>query len=181
MTYISGPDLAGYTRNGIVADSDEIDAAVITACQAVDVHCGRTFTVPTVATTRTFLATGGEWVEIDDIASTAGVLVDGAATAGLRVGAEIPGPWAAGRVWPYRWVKAPSTAGAEFTVTALFGWPATPPEVPLAAKLLAKDILASRDVSFGAQTFGPEAFARRITGNSQVVAMLRDLCTGGGP
>ncbi len=180
MAYITTAQLRAFVRDMIVENDDEIAAAVLTACRAVNTHCGRAFDVPTEVTSRSWISDGSGLQELDDIATPAdvAVTVDGSAVSGWSL-ESVPGivdQYAYGLVRPLRWVRSlPADRGATITVAARWGWPAVPTEVVQAAKLLGKDVLQGRDVSFGTQTFGPEAFARKITSNTIVVALLADL------
>jgi hypothetical protein len=59
------------------------------------------------------------------------------------------------------------------SITARWGWPATPPEVPLANKLIARDLLMARDTAFGIVQVGD--FSRLIAANNVVETLLFDL------
>lgn len=180
MPYVNASDLGSYLRNEVKADDIEVEAALITACSNIDSICGRSFTVPTTATARQFVAWSGEHTELDDIADLAGVAitVDGSTVTGWTLEAfpGTPGPVVRGRTWPWRWVRdLPVASGALLTVTAKWGWPAVPAEVEMATKLIAKDLLDSRDTRFGVATFGGDMYARKLAVNPLAVSMLSDL------
>ena len=180
MPYVSASDLGSYLRNEVKADDIEAEAALVAACSTVDSICGRSFAVPATATDRQFVAWSGEHTELDDIADLAGVTiaVDGAPLTGwtLQAFPGTPGPVVRGRTWPWRWVcDLPVASGALLTVTAKWGWPAVPAEVATATKLIAKDLLDSRDTRFGVATFGGDMYARKLALNPLAVSMLSDL------
>lgn len=76
MTIVNGYCLAAEVqeRAGLAATIN-VDAAVNAASRGIDTFCGRTFTVPTAATVRVFRASSCELLDIDDLASTTGLIV----------------------------------------------------------------------------------------------------------
>lgn len=187
MAYVEQSDMSGYLRSTIVDDEADIEAATLAAENTVNSYCQRTFTVPTAATTRTFVATDWYVLTVPDIANTTGLIVvsDGstisAANYQLEVSPEVTGPIGVdGRTWPYTRIRlltgswpVESDREAEVSITARWGWPAVPPEVTLATKLLARDFLLARDTSFGVVQVGD--FNRRIAANGVVETLLGPL------
>jgi hypothetical protein len=187
MAYVELTELTDYLRNTIVADEVEIQAALSAAENGVNSYCQRIFTVPTVATTRTFLPTNNHSVTVPDIASTTDLVVvdDGSTVAAadyqLEIAPGLTGPIGVdGRTWPYtrirrlsgRW-HVPSDGEALISITARWGWPAVPAEVEMATKLLARDYLLARDTSFGIVQVGD--FSRRVAANGVVTDLLGPL------
>ena len=187
MAYVEQTDLTDYLRSTIVADEADIEAANLAAENTVNSYCQRTFTVPTAATTRTFVATDEYVLTVPDIANTTGLIVvsDGstvtAANYQLEVSPEVTGPIGVdGRTWPYTRIRlltgswpVDSDREADVSITARWGWAAVPPEVTLATKLLARDFLIARDTSFGIVQVGD--FSRRIAANGVVETLLSPL------
>lgn len=187
MAYVELDELAAYLRSTIAVDDVEITASRAAAESTINSHCQRVFTVPTEATTRTFVPVDGYVVTVPDIANTTGlVIVDNgstltAASYQLEVSPGVTGPIGVdGRTWPYTQIRRMSSTWwrdsdgeATLLITARWGWPAVPPEVTLATKLLARDFLIARDTSFGIVQVGD--FSRRIAANGVVETLLAPL------
>ena len=184
MPYVPQQDMTSYVRSSIVADESEIEAAQLAADSMVNAHCQRTFVVPTVATARTFIASDSYTMSVPDIANTTGlVIVDNGTTitvAGyqLEIFPGYPGPIdVTGRTRPYTIIRrmsgswsADSNNDDVLSITARWGWPAIPPEVALASKLMTRDLLLARDTAFGIVQVGD--FSRRVAANGVVEALL---------
>jgi hypothetical protein len=187
MAYVEIDQLAEYLRSTIVADDPELEAASLAAESTINGYCQRVFTVPTAATTRTFVPDDWHVLTVPDIANTTGLVVtsDGSAVAAseyqLEISPGITGPIGVdGRTWPYTRIRllsgswpVDSDGEADVSITARWGWPAVPPEVTLATKLLARDFLIARDTSFGIVQVGD--FSRRIAANGVVETLLAPL------
>jgi hypothetical protein len=185
MAYVEAQELTDYLRSTVVADETEHDAARLAAESTIDSYCQRTFTVPTTATTRTFVATDVCVVVVPDIANTTNLVVvdDGttlsASTYQLEISPGVTGPIGVqGRTWPYTQIRRLSGSWnvddeATLSITARWGWAAVPPEVTLATKLLARDFLLARDTAFGIVQVGD--FNRRIAANGVVETLLSPL------
>lgn len=187
MAYVSDTELSDYLRNTIVADEVEIAAALAAAENSVNSYCQRTFVVPTAATARTFVGYRNYELDVPDIASTADLVIVNAgdtlvaADYQLEISPGVPGPVGVdGRTWPYTRIQR--TSGywdvnddheATISITARWGWPAIPDEVPMATKLLARDYLLARDTGFGIVQVGD--FSRRVAANGVVVDLLSPL------
>lgn len=185
MAYVTAVDLGVYLRDQVTANEDEIDAVATVASQAVDAHCQRTFTVPSAASERLFVPGGSTLLKVPDIANTTdlAITVDGSALSSSDYQLEVsPGEvnttTLTGRVRPYQYIRRlsgawPCTAEAVVSITARWGWPTVPAEVPQAVKLLAKDHFQMRDTRFGFVQLGD--FSRRIAENGMVLSLLADL------
>lgn len=187
MAYVEQPEMTDYIRSTIVADEAEIAAAVAAAESTIDAYCQRTFTVPTGASARTFVATDLCVMIVPDIAVATGlVIVDNgttltAAQYQLEIAPNVTGPIdVSGRTWPYSRIRRLSGSWsvsadreATLTITARWGWAAIPAEVTLATKLLARDFLLARDTAFGIVQVGD--FSRRIAANGVVETLLAPL------
>jgi hypothetical protein len=187
MAYVETQDLTDYLRSTIVADDVEIESALLAAESTIHSYCQRIFTVPTAATVRTFVPSDWQVLVVPDIANTTGLIVsnDGstvpAASYQLEIAPSVTGPIGVdGRTWPYSQIRlltgswpVESDGEAEVSITARWGWPAIPPEVTLATKLLARDFLLARDTAFGIVQVGD--FSRRIAANGVVETLLSPL------
>jgi hypothetical protein len=187
MAYVEASDLTAYLRSTIVADEAEFDAARLSGEQAINSYCQRVFDVPTVATTRTFVPDDYCVLRVPDIANTTGlVIVDNGATLSasdyqLEVSPGMTNTTTmSGRSVPYTVIRRMSgtwymdpNGNDTLSITAQWGWAATPPEVPLANKLIARDFLLARDTSFGIVQVGD--FSRLIAANNVVESLLFDL------
>jgi hypothetical protein len=186
MAYVELDDLeAVFLRSTITADTPEIEAALFAAEAMVDHYCGRTFIVPTAASTRRFTPVSQGLVKVDDIAGTTDlVIVDNGATLAssmyqletspgrsTQVGADgVIRPWCYIRRISSAWF-VPHTGESTLVITARYGWPAVPAAVVQATKLLTKDLVEARDTRFGVAQLGE--FSRRITENAMVSQLLQ--------
>jgi hypothetical protein len=187
MAYVAPEEMSDYLRSTIVADEVDIAAAVLAAESTVNDHCQRTFTVPTVASTRTFVATDYYEMVVPDIANATDlVIVDNgttltAADYQLEVSPGVTSTVGmSGRTWPYTQIRRmngswniDSKGNDTLSITARWGWAATPAEVELATKLLARDYLLARDTGAGIQLVGD--FPRVIDFNRVVETLLFPL------
>lgn len=183
--------MANYTsleemkdRLGAVASG--LDLVLVLAIDAAEAAvedpgfgCGRRFTADTVATARVFESCGN-YVYVDDISSTSGLIV--ADTAGTTYTAyqlePLNGIGPNGRPWPYTKIRLatqyfayPTYAGqATVIVTAKWGWPAVPNPVRDAVRILASDLFGMRNNQFGLAF--TDMAAVRIRENATVVKLL---------
>ena len=186
--YITPAEAEAYYRSTVTADIVEIEAAVEVASNAIDLHCVRSFVVPTAATTRLFVADDSHLVKVDDIANTTGLVIIDDVTTKLAADYQLetsPGrtarPDPTGLTRPYAFLRhinggywyVNNDGEATLSITARFGWPAIPDAVKLATKMLSKDLLNMRDTRFGLVQVGD--FSRRIAENGMVAAMLDPL------
>ena len=190
MAYVEVSEASDFLRNTIVADEVEIQAALSAAENAVNSYCQRIFTVPTEATTRTFVGYRNYELDVPDIANTTGLIIVNngatltAADYQLEISPGVTGPIGVdGRTWPY--VRIQRISGywdvnedhkATISITARWGWPAIPSEVEMATKLLARDYLLARDIGFGIVQVGD--FSRRVAANGVVTDLLGPLRRG---
>jgi hypothetical protein len=188
MAYVEAQELTDYLRSTVTADEVDIAAANLAAESAVNDHCQRFFTVPTAATTRTFVPTDHYTMTVPDIANATDLVIvdNGVTLSASEYQLEVsPGITSIvgldGRTRPYTLIRRmtgmwhiDSNGNDTLSITARWGWPAVPPEVPQATKLLARDLLMARDTAFGIMQTG-DGFSRLITGNSVVELLLWPL------
>ena len=188
MAYVEQSEMTDYLRSTIIADEADIQAALLAAQSTVDAYCGRTFTVPTTATARTFVVDDPYVVTVPDIANSTNLaIVDAGTTISasyfqLEISPNITGPISvSGRTWPYTRIRRlsgtwgiSSVGDDTLSITARWGWAAVPPEVALSTKLLCRDYLLARDTGFGLTQTG-DGYLRRIAGNSVVESLLAPL------
>lgn len=165
-------------------DDAELIDCLSTASAAVDAHCGRMFDVPAAASARTFRASLSEpgVVVVDDIADTTGLVISDAGSAvalGNVTVQPVNGVGVDGRAgWPIvalslrsgYWSTGASRYEFPITVTARWGWLATPSPVTRAALLLGKDQWHTRDARFGAASVGDLVY--RVRANGTVTELL---------
>lgn len=160
--YLNVAVLKSYVQSSLQLADDLYEDAIASAEQTLDNACGRRFEkvgAAAVASARTFYPTGSRWLRIDDCTEITVVLAGGAT---LTVNTEYsveplngvsesgePVPYNAlyrsGGWWPYSSYGATSLV----TVTAKWGWPAIPPQIVEACKIIAKDTFSQRDIKFG--------------------------------
>lgn len=150
--YATSADFANYT--GVTLDAVVVGPAITTASRQVDGWAGRQFGKVDVAEARTYTARPdyrrGQWVvDIDDVATMAGLLIDITDIPGVvSVTFEPINAVAEGMVWTRFYVDTdsavkPTGLPNEVVVTALWGWPSVPAAVK-AATLLQANRIASR-------------------------------------
>lgn len=162
-----------WLRSKVTADETEILAAQMAADSGIDDYCQRSFDVAAGTAVKTFTGTGGTVLDVNDFVSITQV-VDAGGT--LTASDYAIGGWTdmTGRAWPYSQIRRiDGTAWTDVSITATWGWTATPPEVPIASRLLTRDLLLARDVSFGIVQIGE--FSRRIAENGVVELLLNPL------
>ncbi len=142
------------TRDGLLT------AALAGASRAIDRRCGRTFYADTTATARTFRLKGrvyqdgwDVWVNVDDIATETGVIVElgisGSATYTATTSYELGPENALAYGEPFWRIVFPNGLlyGREsrLRVTARWGFPAVPDQVSQAALLYAARLFRRKD------------------------------------
>jgi hypothetical protein len=186
--YVTLAEAAAYIGTEIAGDDTEIELARRVASRDVENWCRRDFGVPTVATARSFVPVyGHELIKVPDIANTTGLVVadDGATLSASDYQLEVsPGDvnqtTLTGELWPWSWVRhlggcwSSDGGRATVTITARWGWPATPSAVELSVLMLARDLFVARRATFGVQTYSQDGFTRRITSNVLVQELLSD-------
>ena len=163
--YLTVDELKLYVRSELAVDDAFYEAAINTAETIIDNTTGRRFDVasPTVSSARSYIPSGGCIQFIHDCVSIVSV-VDNSATLisgtdyqaeplnGLSdIGASVP-YYALRRLGYYyrKWFNWYGIPGAPtIVVTARWGWPAIPPEIREACKIVAKDVFLQRDVAHG--------------------------------
>lgn len=164
MAYITTAELRAHLgyRPEFVEDDVQIAAAIASAEAAVDNWCGRTFTVDTVATARTYeLCTLP--LTVEDVSTTTGVVVahstDRITFTTLDAATYFFEPTKSG--WPATTWQVLSSPGAGWIkVTALHGWTAVPEVVDMSVKLVAAQLLSRRHSPNGIEGIGEFGVAR---------------------
>jgi hypothetical protein len=188
MAYVEQSALADYLRSTVTADETEIEGARLAAESAINDHCQRMFSVPTTGTARTFVPTDSYVMTVPDIANATDLVIvdNGVTLSASEFQLEVsPGVTSIvgfdGRTRPYTLIRRmtgnwymDSNGNDTLSITARWGWPAIPPEVTHATKLLTRDFLMARDTAFGIMQTG-DGFSRLITGNSVVELLLWPL------
>jgi hypothetical protein len=193
--------LKTWARNEIATDDDAlISAAIDAAEQWVDNTCQRRFVVATTATPRTYtpvdlprllapgirnLGTEGycaQVLRIHDCTSVTTVSNNGTivAASGYQLEPLNALGWS-GETYPYNairlltgtsWDTGTYLGQATATITATWGWTAIPAPVIESVKILAKDIIANRDLRFGIAAVSGEGFGISARANGTVTALL---------
>lgn len=178
----------------------DIDAALSralqTASRRIDRATGeRQFWLDRVVTARIFhtrervdWTCDGEWLRVDDIGSTAGLIVetgDGTTWTAVAAGDYQTGPDnALARRKPItkllRKLTTWSTgANSQVRVTALWGWPSIPDEIPQATLLLANRLYLRKDSPEGILGNAEWGIARLARTDPDVAELIYDLCLPG--
>ena len=184
-SYASAAELRDHFRIDDADDDVILDRALASASRWVTAHCARDFNQADSATARRFYPRNDGTVDVDDIASTTGLVVatdegdDGAYEITWTIDTDymleplngvmdgIPG-WPYTRIrrmevytWPTGWQYRPPVR-----VTAIWGWPAVPSPVKEATLIQAARIYKRRDspdgVLGGLGDFGPVRVGTRI-------------------
>jgi hypothetical protein len=188
MAYVAQSVMTDYLRSTVTADEADIEVATLAAESAINSHCQRTFSVPTTGTARTFVPTDCYVMTVPDIANATDLVIvdNGVTLSASDYQLEVsPGVTSVvgmdGRTRPYTLIRRmtgmwyiDSNGNDTLSITARWGWPSTPPEIPQATKLVARDFLLARDMAWGVRQTG-DGFSRLITGNPVVEALLFDL------
>jgi len=150
-------------------DDLEINVAVEAATAMIEQYCGRQFTQDSVASARVYVATNSYLVQVDDISTTSGLILetdpgaDGTfdqtwTTADYQL--EPLNGIINGQTWPYHTIRAirslyfPQDYGqALIRVTARWGWASVPTAVKQAAIIQTITVFKSPDAPFGATPF----------------------------
>jgi len=150
-------------------DDLEINVAVEAATAMIEQYCGRQFSQDSVASARVYVATNSYLVQVDDISTTSGLIVetdpgaDGTfdqtwQTADYQL--EPLNGIISGQTWPYHTIRAirslyfPQDYGqALIRVTARWGWASVPTAVKQAAIIQTITVFKSPDAPFGATPF----------------------------
>jgi hypothetical protein len=173
------------------ADQD-IKLALSAASTAINIHCGRVFTLGT-SETRNYYTVSSDYLLIDD-ATTVTAVVANAVTLTLTtdyylepVRVAKPGP-------PYDVLRANptnrmpgygpfgmSSTWGPVAVTGTFGWPSVPTTIKMATMILAsRYVQRARSAPFAILSFGDGGEAARLTRSDPDVAMLLSPYTRSG-
>lgn len=157
--YISVAQLTAYLR--ILDDDDDVEIGlyVDAVSRAIDRCCNRQFGLVAAPVERFYTARvdyeRGRWVvDIDDLMSSVGLVVEVDGTAVTTYRLEPVNAAADGRPWESlsfdpESVALPTGADVEVGVTAPWGWSAVPGAVELAARLQGSRFNARRDSPYG--------------------------------
>ena len=190
MSYVTVAELRAWLHIGDSEDDALLEQACDTSSAWIDEYCGETFTVPTTATARLFQPDNWNLVRVDTFANTTNLAVatddneDGTAetswtittdfvpldTNGRTVGTNA-GPYRALRAVGSKWFPSSSCGRPLVSVTARWGWPATPAPVKQAAYVLGAEQWKQKDAAFGVAAFG-EFGALRVRANPVVAQLL---------
>lgn len=169
MAYVTLEQFKLYVRSEIGAiDDDDLTAVLTSAEDAVDSYCGRSFDVAGSGSARVYVPTGTDVLYIHDATTVTAVTDDGATlTSGTDFQKEpLNGLVGAMSVPFYRLRRLENvwsgTHEATISVTATWGWSATPERVKQATKMLAKELLEARNNKSGYVELGDMA-ARALT------------------
>ena len=169
-------------------DDALLEIAIESASRAIDGHTHRNFTVAgTAATARVFTATNSDFVWVDDVASTTGLVVKTAD----NLDANFATTWVTadyqleplngvseGISWPYTRIRSTGNKGfpygsdlAGVQVTARWGWLTVPTAVKQACIILAGRQFKRYDSPLGVAGFG-DLGAMRVSRVDPDVATL---------
>lgn len=182
MAYLSLADFKMYlsvTRDTDLGDDTLLQAALDAATSQINETCARTFTVAGAATVRRYAPTGTGMLHVDDCTTVTSITFNGTLVDPTTYQLEPVNQIAPSGEWrPYSrirrylgWWLTLMPGQATITVTATWGWLATPPAVIEATKILAKDVAKSREVAFGIAGFTDYA-GIRVKPNQTVEALL---------
>lgn len=180
---------------GIPDGGDDVrcELAVQAASRQIDEHCGQFFWVDTSAQIRTYLTDGCPVLNVDAISTVTGLIVktdqnyDGTYETTLTINTDfIVEPVNALRmspVQPYTSLRINTASSSAYfpssvyglptvQVTAVFGWPAVPPDVEMACLLQARQLFKAHDATFGAFSLGDTGIAMRVRKMDQVAEGL---------
>lgn len=152
--YVTATDLKGFLRITDTVDDAQLAFAITAASRAVDKHCNRQFGLlaaveDRVYTARWDVALGKYVLDVDDLMTSTGLAVTGAAAITdytLRPSnADLNG-----RPWTRVIVNSGGRDSLDgITVTAKWGWSAVPVAVQQAALLQASRFFKRKDAAFG--------------------------------
>lgn len=149
-TYISAQELSASLNIQGVADLSEIDRAIKAASRAIDEYCGRVFYNANVASTRRYRPVMSNLILTDDFHTLTGVTVDtnddrtfSTTLAASDYDLE-PLNLKPGRPYLGVMTRTAMRGYPLVDITAIWGWPAVPPQVEQACVFIAKKLLARR-------------------------------------
>lgn len=170
MSYVGLEEFKAYVRSEIGAvDDGDLAAVLASAEDAVDDHCGRSFAVAGDGSARVYVPTGTDALYIHDATTITSVVDDGTTlTSGTDYQKEPLNSLVGALSVPYYRLRRlggswdGDSNEATVTVTATWGWSATPERVKQATKMLAKELLEARNNKSGYVELGDMA-ARALT------------------
>ena len=189
--YCSAEELK--SRLSITDDQDdfEIQLAIQAAARSIEEHTGRYFWQ--AAGVRTYVPENIWNVHTDDFVSVTSLATDNDGDGVFEtvwapgtdfqpgVGHRDYNPAARGEPWPYTEIHAlgskwypyvwPWTHQDRIQVTGVFGWPAVPPAVRMAALIISGDLFRLREAPFG--IMGGGDYSIRVGQSSTAVDLLR--------
>lgn len=169
MSYVNLETFKVHIRSEIGGvDDDELQEALDSAHVAIDAYCGRSFSVA-ASSTRVYVPSGRETLYIDDCTAVSSVTVDGLAVTAYQK--QPLNNLAGGRTVPYThlvrlgdvWTLPNRDGEATISITASYGWAATPSAVLSACRILAKEIVETRNQSGGYTAIAPDLMARALS------------------
>jgi len=177
--YVVGPDVE--ERLKLIDHTASLPGKIAAAEAAIDEHCGRVFDVASgspVART-VFVEEPSRYVWVPDfVVSTAEVVEEWSGTAWVELARDTD-YWLlpedrlhGGEAWPVEQLRFEQPFSGRLRITALFGWPATPPAVVEATMLHAAKLLSRNDSPQG--TLGVSGFG---TVTRVVSGLDRDAAT----
>jgi hypothetical protein len=187
--YVTVAEAKSFLRIGDTVDDTELALWVTAASRAIDDRCNRQFGSVTPAVARTYRRApilnrgSGMWeLEIDDVQTSAGLLVNGVAYASsgavlLPDNAPLEGrPWTrlGMTLWPI--ASAPGMPISN-VITAAWGWTAVPEQVKVAMRFMVNRWEARRDSPFGVAGSPDQGSELRILAKMDVdsITALRGL------
>ena len=180
MSNLSVAEFKAWKRVEVSVDDAVIQAAIGSAEEVIDQHCGRTFVVAGTATARVFAAPHSECEVLDiyDCASVTTVVDNGSTIASTNYQLEpLNGLSTSGEYTPYTRIRLLGGGSwsweynkATISITAAWGWTSLPTRYTEATKVLAADLLDNRDIRNGVIGFTEYAGIR--VRENPVVSML---------
>lgn len=168
------------TRSFDPEDDTLLQSALDSAEEAINDLCQRRFQVAsTTATPRSYVPPPREALRIHDCTTVVTVTVDGNPVDASARQSEPVNNLADDGSWrPFEQIRRfggwPGSSGrASIEVTAIWGWEAIPSRVFDANRILAKDLVSNRDLSFG--LVATDTAIARARENPQVLACLHGL------
>lgn len=168
MSIVSISEARDYMRAEQFIDEALLTNALNTAHAVFYDMCQRSFEVAGAATARLYVPSGSNVLRIHDCTSVTAVTASGSAvSAGTYQKEPTTVSWS-GETRPYEqlrrlgyywWDVTGYPGETTISVTATWGWAATPPAAIEAVKALCKDIATNRDVRAGFLSFGDAGVA----------------------
>ena len=135
IDYCTVAELKDYVRIPDDLDDSVLTLAITTASRAIDQACGRSFDPQLTVAEERFYEANGRRVEIDDLFTTDGLVVEGS-------------PVLTGRD-PYTALTFRTRVHGVLSVTAKFGWPEVPSSIKQATLMQASRFLIRRESPYG--------------------------------